>query len=145
MSCDKLLEWSSFPFIERPVISILLVLFLVALSFILWEITIVGWGYPIFYIGGMLLVIGNLLPYFINTTYSLYEDRIVIQYFVIKIVRKYNEFGCFYSDKRGIMLSTFKTPRRLDVFRGQSLRFSSTQVEKEELIRILKEYIGKQF
>ncbi len=145
MSCEPLLEWYSLPFAERPLTSFLLILFLILLAYVLWQVAIVNWGYPVFYIGGMLLTIGSLLPYFISTRYKLFEDRIVMQYLFVKVERKLSDFGCFYADKRGIMLSTFKTPRRLDVFRGQSLRFSAQQTEKEELIRILKEKIGKMY
>jgi len=145
MSCEPKLEWISFPFVERPFISLLLMAFLVFLSFVLWKVAVVVWGYPIFYYGGMLLTIGNLLPYFIMTKYQMCEDNIVVQYLFLKITRKYSDFGCFYPDKRGIMLSTFKTPRRLDVFRGMSLRFSASQEEKQDLLELLKEKVGKQF
>jgi len=120
-------------------------IFLIFLSFVLWNVAILQWGYPIFYIGGMLLTIGSLLPYFVSTKYQLFEDKIVMHYLFIKVERQLSDFGCFYSDKKGVMLSTFKTPRRLDVFRGQSLRFSAHQTEKDELIRLLKEHIGKQY
>jgi len=145
MSCEPLLEWTSFPFVERPLTSFLLVIFLVLLSFLIWRVAVIEWGYPLFYYGGMLLTIGSLLPYFISTNYELYEDKIVIKYLFIKIERKLTDFGCFYLDKRGAMLGTFKTPRRLDRFRGQSLRFSARQTEKQELINILSIKVGKQF
>jgi hypothetical protein len=145
MSCKPLLKWSSFPFAERPLVSLLLVVFILLLSLLVWKLAIVTWGYPIFYVIGMLLVVGNLLPYFIQTNYELHDDTIVIRYLFIKIIRQYKDFGCFYTDKRGIMLSTFKQPRRLDTFRGQSLRFSGNQEEKTEIIRLLIEKIGKQY
>jgi hypothetical protein len=145
MLCNPLIEWSSFPFVERPLVSFLLIIFFVLLSYIVWQVAVVKWGYPIFYYGGMLLTIGNLLPYFIQTKYQVYEDRIKVIYLFMKIERKLSDFGCFYLDRRGIMLSTFKTPRRLDRFRGQSLRFSAKQTEKTELIKILTEYVGRQF
>jgi hypothetical protein len=145
MSCKPLLEWDSVPFIERPLNSFVLFAFLILLSFLLWNITIVHWGYPIFYLGGMLLTVGSLLPYFIRTNYQVHDDKIVMKYLFLKIERKFSDFGCFYLDKRGVMLSTFKTPRRLDTFRGQSLRLSAKQTEKEQLIEILKEKIGKQY
>jgi hypothetical protein len=145
MSCKMLIEWSSFPFVERPLTSFLLMIFLILLSFIIWEVAVVNWGYPLFYYGGMLLTIANLLPYFIPTKYQLYEDKIRIKYFLLKVERELSDFGCFYLDKRGIMLGTFKTPRRLDRFRGQSLRFSAKQTEKPELIKIFTVRFGKQF
>ncbi len=145
MSPEPLLNWRSWPFVERPKTSVLLIAFLGFLAWFLWNLAVVQWQLPWFYFLGMLLILGNLLPYFIPTTYSLYEYEIVVHYLFLKVSRRYTDFGCFYSDKRGIMLSTFKLPRRLDAFRGQSLRYSKTQAEKEQLIEILGRKVGKKY
>jgi len=118
---EPLLKWKSWPFVERPWTSIILIVFLILLSFLLYRITVIGWQQPFYYFLGMILVFGNLLPYFIITEYELYED------------------------KHGIMLSTFKMPRRLDPFRGLSLRFSSDKKEREKLVEILMQKIGKKY
>lgn len=145
MSPEPLLNWRSWPFMERPKTSVLLMAFLIFLAWFLWNLAVKQWQQPWFYLLGMLLVLGNLLPYFIPTTYYLYEYEIVIYYLFLKITRRYTDFGCFYSDKRGMTLSTFKLPRRLDAFRGQSLRYSKSQAEKEQLTEILTRKIGKQY
>ncbi|MBP7205255.1 MAG: hypothetical protein KBA54_01940 [Candidatus Cloacimonetes bacterium] len=145
MSPEPLLNWRSWPFMERPKTSVLLMAFLIFLAWFLWNLAVKQWQQPWFYFLGMLLVLGNLLPYFIPTTYYLYEYEIVIYYLFLKITRRYTDFGCFYSDKRGMTLSTFKLPRRLDAFRGQSLRYSKSQAEKEQLTEILTRKIGKQY
>jgi len=145
MSREPLLSWTSFPFIERPLTSLFLTCFLTLLGMILWYITVIEWNTPFFFFAGMILVIANLTPYFIVTKYDIYDDEVMVTYLFLKISRKFTDFGCFYKDKRGIMLSTFKVPRRLDVFRGQSLRFSKTGVEIEKLTDILKERITKQY
>jgi hypothetical protein len=74
----------------------------------------------------------------------MHEDKIIVDYFVTKVRKNYEDYGCWYMDKRGVMLSTFKAPRRLDRFRGQSLRFSKDRTEKDKLISILETRIGKQ-
>lgn len=140
-----LLSWKSVPFIERPYTTMALVSFLLLLSVLLYKITIIQWHTSFYYVIGMLLVIINLTPYFITTEYSMFEQEIVIKYAFMRITRKYADFGCFYKDKRGIMLSTFKLPRRLDSFRGQSLRFSKSQEEVPELIELLTRKVGKQY
>jgi hypothetical protein len=145
MSPEPLLSWRSWPLIERPKTSILLIAFLLFLAYFLWNLAVTQWHQPWYYFLGMLLVLGSLLPYFIPTSYYLYEYEIVIVYLVLRISRKYTDFGCFYSDKRGVMLSTFKLPRRLDPFRGQSLRFSKGQMEKEQLFEILGRKIGNKY
>jgi hypothetical protein len=145
MLCEPLLEWSSHPFVERPITSLLLILFLILLFYILWQLVVVQWGYPLFFIGGLILIIVQLLPYFTKTKYKIYDDRIIIQYLIIKVERRFSDFGCFYADKRGIMLSTFKSPKRLDVFRGQSLRFSVIQIERDKIVEILENKVGKNY
>ncbi|MBP7309942.1 MAG: hypothetical protein KA984_01490 [Candidatus Cloacimonetes bacterium] len=142
---EPILKWKSWPFIERPLTSLVLVLFLCLLALIVYKIAVIGWQQPIYYIIGMLLVIANLVPYFIQTEYELYDDVYLARYLFLKISRPYSDFGCFYLDKRGIMLSTFKMPRRLDAFRGQSLRFSKTHEEKEAVLAFLKSKIAKQY
>lgn len=142
---EPMLKWKSWPFIERPWASLILVVFLILLSILLYRITVTGWQQPFYYFLGMILVLGNLLPYFIITEYELFEDRIHVRYLIISVTRPYTDFGCFYEDKRGIMLSTFKMPRRLDPFRGMSLRFSADKQEREQLIAILTQKIGKKY
>jgi len=136
------LKWTSYPFKDFPVSSILLVSFLIVISLLLWKITVINWQMPLFYYLGMGLFLLSLITYFIPTTYELYEDNILVHYWLIKAERPYSHFGCHYIDKKGIMLSTFKMPRKLDPFRGLSLRFSKTRDEKEELLKILEEKIG---
>jgi hypothetical protein len=142
---EPLLTWKSWPFTERPATSVFLLSFLMLLAVLLYRITVFSWAQPLYYILGMSLVLVNLLPYFIPTEYYLYEDKYVVRYLVMKISRPYSDFGCFYQDKRGIMLSTFKMPRRLDTFRGQSFRFSKSRHEEEDLNRILLHKIGKKY
>ena len=110
----------------------------------LWKIAVIQWEMPLFYYLGLGIFFVSLLPYFMPTTYEFYEDKIRIIYWVVKVERKYSDFGCYYVDKKGVMLSTFTRPRRLDSFRGQSIRFSKTKEEKEELLKILSEKIGNQ-
>ena len=136
------LKWISYPFKDFPLSSALLSFFLIIISSLLWKITVVNWNMPLFFYLGMGIFFLSLITYFIPTTYALYENKIIVQYWLIKAERPYSHFGCYYMDKKGIMLSTFKMPRKLDPFRGLSLRFSKTRIEKEELLRILEEKIG---
>jgi hypothetical protein len=139
------LSWRSWPFTERPLSSSLLLVFLLFLTAFLYRLAVLDWQMPLFYVLGLALVYGNLLPYFIITEYYLYDDKIMVRYLFFKVERPWTDFGCFYQDKRGIMLSTFKMPRRLDPFRGQSLRFSKTQTEVNALLEFLKDKIGRQY
>ncbi|PKN72153.1 MAG: hypothetical protein CVU50_08395 [Candidatus Cloacimonetes bacterium HGW-Cloacimonetes-3] len=145
MSPEPIINWKSWPFVERPYTSFFLLSFLILLAVLLYQITVFSWAQPLYYVIGMSLVLLNLIPYFIPTDYKLYDDKYIIYYLFVKVSRPYSDFGCFYQDKHGIMLSTFKMPRRLDTFRGQSLRFSKTRSEQEELVQFLTTKIGKKY
>jgi len=142
---EPLLEWESFPLIENTLRSILLVMVLVVIISILWIITIKIWEMPLLYLLGLLFLILPLLPYFIPTRYILCEYTITVIYLFIKIERRYSDFGCHYADKKGVMLGTFKMPRWLDGYRGQSLRFSKDKKEKDRLLRIIEDKIGNRY
>lgn len=145
MSRNIHLKWRSWPAVERPWTSLILIIFLVFLAALVWYITVNLWQAPLYYIVGMLLVLGSLLSWFIPTYYEVDHQGIRISYLFLKVNRKWEDFGCFYQDKRGVMLSTFKMPRRLDPFRGQSMRFSKEKTEVEELNKLLMEMIGKKY
>jgi hypothetical protein len=111
--------------------------------YILWQIAVVEWAMPLFYVLGMLFLLGSLLSWFIPTRYRLWPDRVEVTYFTIHVRRPWTDFRCYYADKRGVMLGTFPRQTRLDRFRGQSVRFSRAQDEKERLFAILNDKIGK--
>lgn len=139
-----LLSWTSHPFLDNLRNSIILSIFIVILGASLWRIAVLNWDMPLFYYLGMLIFLLSLSPYFIPTTYEFHENKIRIYYWFVKVERPYSDFGCFYADKRGVMLSTFKMPRRLDSFRGLNIRFSKSAEEKEMLFKLLTEKIGNQ-
>jgi len=139
------LKWTSHPLVDFPISSILLVFVILLVSIFLYRMTFISWEAPLYFYLGMLFFIGSLISWFIPTTYEISDQGITIHYSIIKVNRKWEEFNCWYADKKGVLLSTFHMPRRLDSFRGQSLRFSKTKEEKEILFSILEEYAGKRY
>lgn len=139
---EVLLEWESFPFRENPRKSLYLVVLMVVIFSFLWYLTIVIWDMPLFYILGVAFLLFDLLPYFIPTRYVMFENSFEVYYLFIKIEKRYDDFRCYYTDEKGVMLGTFIRPRWLDRYRGQSLRFSAEKSEKEELMKLLERKIG---
>lgn len=144
---DKIFfDFVSFPFVDRPRTSTLLIVFLVFLSFLLRYFIQNSLLLPItwFWVS-MILILMSIWSYFIPSRYIFHERKVIAWYLFFKVERPYTDFGCFYSDKHGVMLSTFKTPRRLDPFRGMSIRYSKNQIEKQELLDFLAKKIGKRY
>lgn len=137
-----ILKWTSHPLRDNLRTSFILLIFILLLSAGLWRIAVIDWEMPLFYYLGLLIFFLSLAPYFIPTTYEFFEEEIVIYYWFVKMKRPYSSYGCYYVDKKGVMLSTFKMPRRLDAFRGLNIRFSKNKAEKPDLLRLLDLKIG---
>ncbi len=138
----SLLKWTSYPLFDFPILGILVIIFSLTLSILVFYLTVNKWEAPLYFYLGMLIYFGSMFPFFIPTRYEFYDDEIIIYFCVVKVVKKYSDFGCYYADKKGVMLGTFKQPRRLDPFRGQSIRFSKTKKEECLLLKILSDKIG---
>lgn len=134
-------EWRSFPFIEFPLKSFLLILFFILVSYFIFTAT----QSPFWVILSLIFLVGSLFPYFIPTTYKFYQDKLVVFYLSFKNENRYSKYKCFYADKKGIMLGTFNKPRRLDSFRGQSIRFTKEQKEKEKIMKFLETKIENRY
>lgn len=130
--------WSSFPLMDFPKKSIVLIVFLFLIFYFLYYMTIQIWNQPLYYVVGVLMLFIGIIPYFVLTRYEIYDYHFIVKYPFFTIKKRYDEYGCFYADKNGIMLGTFKQPRRLDVFRGQSFRFSGTQEERKDVLEFLE-------
>ena len=139
---EPLLKWTSHPLRDFPLSSSILIAFIIIIAFSLWRIAVIDWEMPFFYYLFVSIFVLSFTPYFIPTTYEFHDDKIVIYYWFYRMEKQYSDYGCYYFDKKGVMLSTFKMPRRLDPFRGLNIRFSKTKKEKEKLLEILEEKIG---
>ncbi|MDP8231725.1 MAG: hypothetical protein P9L91_03545 [Candidatus Zophobacter franzmannii] len=142
MSNSILVSWVSWPFRDRPRASTLLSIFFVGMAVLLWNIAVVNWQMPFYYYFGMTILFMGLITYFIPSYYTFYDTHIEAKYLFFKVRREYTDFRCYFMDKRGIMLSTFRRPNRLDAFRGLNLRFSKDAEEKQELLELLEKRIG---
>lgn len=145
MNNETKLRWTSHPLIDYPISSIMVIAVILIVSIFLYRMAFLSWEAPIYFYLGMMFFIGSMINWFIPTTYELHDEGFTVYYSFIKVERKWTEFHCWYSDKKGVLLSTFHRPRRLDSFRGQSLRFSRSQEEKEKLFALLEEKAGKRF
>ena len=142
MSNNKqIYKWISFPFIEFSLSAALVLVFFVLAAVFVYSITLNFFWVLL----SMVFLFSSLFSFFVPTYYEFYDDHVFVKVLVFKRERKYNEFKCFYADKKGVMLSTFNRPRGLDRFRGQSIRFTKAQDEKEQIMEFLDEKIGNRF
>ena len=145
MSNNPKIQWTSTPILDYPIKSLLLALFLIGFGIGFYYLTVFYWKMPLFYILSIAFLFIEIFPYFIPTSYQVYDDKIIAYYGFIRIEKELKVYNCFYADKLGILLSTYSRPSRMDRFRGMSIRFSKSKSEKAELIKFLEEKIGKKY
>jgi len=142
MSNNKpIYTWISFPFVEFPLSSALVLAFFVLAAVFVYSVTLNFFWVLL----SMIFLFSSLFSFFVLTYYEFFDDHVFVKVLFFKRERKYTEFKCFYADKKGVMLSTFNRPRGLDRFRGQSIRFTKKQGEKEQIMEFLNEKIGNKF
>jgi hypothetical protein len=129
------LEWASYPAAERKRRTILLVLFLLAF----WTAIYVYYG-GFWFVVSVVVLGASVAPYFTVTRYKLTPEEVVAFQFLFTIRKPWKTFRSYYEDKRGVLLSPFDRPSRLENYRGLYLRFGS---KKEQVMRYVKQKIAE--
>lgn len=124
------LEWSSFLAAENKPRTFLVTLFLV----VLFAIIYVSFG-SLWFIVSMLLLGGSVAPYFAPTRYKMTEEGVEAFQFFHTTRKTWKSFRSYYEDKRGVLLSPFVRPSRLENYRGLYLRFGGRRDEVMEYVR----------
>ncbi len=134
---QPLLEWSVHPLKENWKISLGVIALLL---FIAWFVSQLFPESPFFWIIlAMFFMIGSLHQFFFPTRYILTEEGIEVYNLFTRLRRKWSYFRNYYLDKRGIQLSPFTSPSRLDSFRGILVLWDSEH--KEKILDLIKSYI----
>ncbi|MCD6384585.1 hypothetical protein J7M23_02300 [Candidatus Sumerlaeota bacterium] len=133
---NRSLQWVSHPLVERPLVSAIVVLFIVFLFIMVW-IVFKGWWWSVL---ALFFLLTSLAQYFFPTRYELDEDGITVHFLLTKKRRSWSEFRSFYKSARGVVLSPFLKPSRLDTYRGihilcrnnrdEVIEFVSTKLKK---------------
>ena len=133
------MEWTSVPFKLGGIRNIIAI----AVPTIVWLIIYLFWGIG-WLILSIVLVGGSILPYFLPTTYILTEKDIIVKTIFSHQKKRWIDFGSFYVDKNGVLLSPFNKPSRLENYRGLYVRFHKNNREVVEFIeKVMKGKNGK--
>ena len=132
----KLISWNIFPLFEKPVRSIGVLLFLIILSFLVYEET----ASLIWVLFSILILIFSLRQYFLPTCYILYDEQIVCRCLCYQRKVRWEQLKNYFIDKNGVLLSPFQKPTRLENFRGLYLIGAN---QKPEVMALIKEKINQ--
>jgi len=127
---DREVKWSVFPFMEnlkRSVIVIVIVVACGAVVFVVFRDVFLA-------VLSVVILFASLHTYFTRTTYRLDAEGIEIRTPLAKTFRKWSHFRRYHVDRRGITLSPFAKPSRLDPFRSTRLLYGGNKDDVVEFV-----------
>jgi len=131
-----ILSWRSFPFLEKRAQGISVLVFILLVLAGIWF-----WTYEWYMVAlGALFLFGSLSSYFFPTRYTISDDGVEMRRIGRLVKRGWGEFRSFYADKRGLMLSTFDRPSRMDAFRGFNIHFSGN---RDQVIAYVEKHLPR--
>lgn len=86
-----------------------------------------------------LIFLVSLTTFFFPTTYTVDEKKVKLKYLFTLKERNLSAFRSVFPGRRGILLSPYLGPTRLENFRGFYLRYGRDN--KEEVDKVLAELI----
>jgi hypothetical protein len=129
------LEWSVFPFMENLKRSIMVVVVIAAVAVLVYlafkDIFLVVLSVAILSV--------SLHSYFSRTTYHLDGQGVTVKTLAAKTHRKWSDFKRFYPDRKGVTLSPFAKPSRLEPFRSTRLLYGGNG---DEVVAFISQRFG---
>jgi hypothetical protein len=130
-------SWSTQPAAARPLVTTLVIVFLIVLAVLVYLLTYSA----IFTVIAALILYGSLTQYFTKTTYEFTDTKVRVKYVVNKIEKEWSQYRSYYADKNGVLLSPFPGPSRLENFRGLFIRFGGNKDQVMEIVRQKINYV----
>lgn len=138
METNPELIWSHWPAKQRPLVTALVL----ALFLLMW-LACYSWLKNIFITSLLMLAVFiYLAEFFFPTKFGIDSKKVWKKIFIINIEKKWSNLRSYYTDKRGVLISPFTRPSRLETFRGIYLRFD--QEKREEILSLIDTYISSQ-
>jgi hypothetical protein len=127
--------WKSHPARERPVAMVFVVIFCLIIFYSVYHFT----HSPLMVITSVVILTISLATFFFPTTYTIFEGKVKIKYLFTEKERNMTAFRAVYAGQRGVLLSPYISPTRMENFRGFYLRYG--QDNKAEVDQFLNEYL----
>jgi hypothetical protein len=92
----------------------------------------------------LLILVSSLSSFFLPTEYQLGPDSISVKGPFSRKLRSWGDFRKYYPGSKGVLLSPFPHPSRLDSFRGVYVRFRCgiSEEERTGLIEFIGSKVG---
>ena len=129
------LEWSVFPFLEDTRRSAIVVSVIAAVGVLVH----LAFGDAFLTVLSLAILIVSLHTFFTKTTYRLAENGVTVTTVGVKTFKTWSAFKRYSPDMKGVTLSPFAKPSRLDPFRSVRLLFGGN---RDEVVAFISKRIG---
>jgi hypothetical protein len=127
-------SWTSFPAAENKPKALLVGLFLI----VLFAFIYVSFG-TMWLAVSLLLLGSSVAPFYAVTRYRMTDEEVEAFHFFHTVRKPWSSFNSYYEDRRGVLLSPFDRPSRLENYRGLYLRFGG---RRQEVMGFVKKKIN---
>jgi hypothetical protein len=132
---QETLEWSVFPFVEDGRRSLVVVLIVAGVG-----VAVQAAFRDIFLtVLSVVILLVSLHTFFTKTSYRLAEDGVTVTTVGVKTHKGWSAFKRYSADSKGVTLSPFAKPSRLDPFRSVRLLYGGN---RDEVVAFISKRIG---
>lgn len=133
---EKELAWSVHPARESIGKTVAVVIVIICSSVVVYLTT----GDRFLSFLSLLILTASLHSFFTQTEYRLSEEGVEVKGVFGHLKKNWSDFKRFYADKKGITLSPFEKPSRLEAFRSVRLLFGGN---REDVVEFVSKNIGR--
>ena len=130
------LAWTVHPMKRKPMISYAVTVFVMLIAIVIFSWTQSLW----FMMLALVIMLGSLAKFYFPTGYQLSNRGVTVKTTTQKLFKEWNIYRSCYPDKKGILLSPFAEPSRLENFRGLYVMFEGNS---EQVTAFCKEQIAR--
>ena len=122
--------------VEEPVRNLIVAAFLILTAVALWLATRNGYWVVL----GVVVLLAAVRQWFLPTRYRVDDQGAQMQLLFYRRRQDWSRIKRASANRRGVLLSPFPFPSRLEAFRGMYLRFSGN---RDEVMRFIEARINK--
>ena len=131
---SNILEWKCHPATRKPWVTLSVSVFVLVISMLVFAATD-SKGFSFL---ALLVMFASLAKFYFPTKYRMTDEKISIKTSTQTLHKNWEIYRSFYPDKKGVLLSPFARPTRMENFRGLYIMFANN---REEVINFVKAHI----
>ena len=128
----NVLEWKCHPATRKPWVTLGVTVFVLVISMLVFAAT----DSKAFSFLALLVMFASLAKFYFPTKYRMTDEKITIKTTTQTLHKEWTIYRSFYPDKKGVLLSPFARPTRMENFRGLYIMFANNRDEVIDFVKV---------